>query len=265
MSSSLDKDRSYDQCNNIGCMTTRDDGRLLKCGGCGVARYCVRRLLIILRNTLTLPQSKECQKSDWKNHKPACKRHRFARDTFSQNPNDDIYMRVSKWILKHRPSLGDALVCSLNVPKNPQAQRKSGLQVSVKYLADQPDDRCLVITAIERLNLDDLTALSPEFAMAADSRHSYEVQSLRADAEMYGTGLVFLLVWQELDYLFMRGLPITFDHVMAEEVVPAKDSVWQEDLLRKTGCIPLIEAGLAHTCCAHCRHPDGTHDIHHRH
>ncbi|TCD66753.1 hypothetical protein EIP91_000994 [Steccherinum ochraceum] len=256
------KDRSYDQCNNIGCEVTSGDGRRLQaCAGCGIARYCVRPSYFLGHSATcvdTKEKSKVCQKSDWKNHKPACKGHQFARTRLSQpggTKKEDIYMRVSKWILKHRPSLGDAMVCSFDIPHNPHAQRRQVLEVDAKYLHDQDDERCLVITGIRRGKLDDwVKNMGGQFALAAEQRQSYEEQSVRADPEAYGTGLVFLQVMQEHDLLFMRSLPITFDLEMAGEVVPRKDSEWQDALLRKTGCIPLIQAGLAHTHCEHCNH-----------
>ena len=163
-------------------------------------------------------------------------------------------MRVSKWIIKHRPSLGDAMVCSFNIPKNPRMQRKQVLEVSAKFLPEQSDERCLVIFDIKRGDLAQLVKEGGQFAAAAEARKSYEVQSIAADPDFYGTGLVFLFVWYNKELLFMRGLPISFDHEMANKVVPERDAVWQDELLKKTGCIPMIRAGLAHMCCDHCDH-----------
>lgn len=254
------KDRSYDQCNNVGCETTSGDGiKLQACAGCGIARYCVRRhtLMKSVAFANLSMQSKPCQKADWKNHKPACKGHQLARTHLSapgSSKKEDIYMRVSKWILKHRPSLGDAMVCSFDIPHNPNRQRTHVLEVDAKYLHDQDDERCLVITAIRRGKLSDWVGLGGQFELAAEQRRSYEIQSRRADPEAYGTGLVFLQIMLENAPLIMRSLPITFDLEMAGEVVPERDEVWQSDLLRKTGCVPLIQAGLAHTHCEHCDH-----------
>lgn len=51
-------DATWDACPiHMGCKTCgKTDSQLMRCGKCGVVRYC----------------SKECQASDWKMHKKAC-------------------------------------------------------------------------------------------------------------------------------------------------------------------------------------------------
>lgn len=58
-------------CLNCGSMTREDGGKLLLCNSCGMAAYC----------------SRECQKADWKVHKPDCNTRRRQPD---KTPNAGV-------------------------------------------------------------------------------------------------------------------------------------------------------------------------------
>ncbi|TCD66754.1 hypothetical protein EIP91_000995 [Steccherinum ochraceum] len=213
------RNRSYDQCTNVGCeITTAEGTHLQACRACGVARYC----------------SRECQKSDWKTHKKQCKKHQDASNRLnnSEDPSlQNAYARVTKWILRHRPALGEALISSFDLPNNPYAHRRQILEVTARYLPDVDDEHCLVLMSVRR---GDLSATAqPYFVELVQQRETYEELSVRADPDVYGTGLVLLMVHHGDVQLFARSLPITFTSERGIAEVE-EDRVWKAELWKRT-------------------------------
>lgn len=114
-------------CQNPGCGKSRlDEGvTLSRCAGCKIALYCVSFTIppkkLHLCNSRLHHQSKECQKAGWPAHKTTCKLNQRSQEVaavrMAQAPNQgDILKRLRAFCTKHRPSLAEYGIRSLDLP-----------------------------------------------------------------------------------------------------------------------------------------------------
>lgn len=166
--------------------------------------------------------------------------------------------------MRHRSILGEAMLAMLDIPNNPQNQAKKALRVFAKYLPDKDSEQCLAIFGVGSSELMEMAECGHWDPWVFQQRVEYEKDAIRLDPDTYGTGFIVLHVMfghQMKDLMFSRILYHTFDQEWMDVEVPGYYQ-WQVELWQNTGSVSLVEAGIPHTCCEHCRNDIGYHHTH---
>ena len=97
-------------CWNCGTTTTASGAKLQSCGSCRKVWYCVRYIPLsqYFRPADTPAQSKECQRADWKDHKPTCKFHTKMEPILNESEGTRLLSVIRKWAERYSFALNGA-------------------------------------------------------------------------------------------------------------------------------------------------------------
>lgn len=149
---------------------------------------------------------------------------------------DDFESRVNKWVLKwHHRVLGFALLSSLRLPTNPQAQKKQLLLVDAHYIPNVPEQHCLAIKNMQVSTLEEMKVHNPlcadQLTQAGEMPERIEEERKKGNPNCYGTGLVMVRFSKDgLDGTMLRVLPFTFEKDSASRTLPG-DWYWKACVL----------------------------------
>lgn len=164
-----------------------------------------------------MSQSKECQKSDWPSHKVWCKTHQ-AGDAGETEDWRDLYRRIPIWRKTQTQALRDALVSSLDLPKNSNAHRDAGIRVYLVYHPERSPAVCMQVERIARMRYAGQEGQQRQ--QLSTSRIHYEKQyKLQNPVLCYGAGLAVLSIKHkgDPDGLKLYVIPLEISTLEAQE------------------------------------------------
>lgn len=168
-------------------------------------------------------QSKECQTSDWKDHKTWCKTWQKAGDGDEGRSWRRLQRRLYVWRRIHLRALKDGLLAFFQLGmRDGYAHRTTALGVTIVYEPQTAVARCMRVERIESLRYDETAS------QWADSRAQYETQLKTRDRRaFYGAGQVILNVRCEEDLGEPTVLPVVLPITVVDASVPPR-SGWEE-------------------------------------
>ncbi|KZV92294.1 hypothetical protein EXIGLDRAFT_836581 [Exidia glandulosa HHB12029] len=199
------------------CYKTTDDlpagTKLLGCGACGRAHYC----------------SRECQKVNWKDHKPFCTANQGVLGAIQTHENRSLATcedALKKWIQLQRPLLFLTLARALELYKTPNRIMDELLVIVLSRTSERAIEKAFVV---EEASVVPMEMVAEKLGPALTSILERSKNSLSSGGG--GCGLVMSLV---KDYDISHVTPVQFEHpVTTEEVKP--EPQWEEQLKAAVG------------------------------
>jgi len=106
----------------------------------------------------------------------------------------EVFERVGEWLVKHRPSLENALIAFLNLAANPKAHQRFGMKIDLTHVIEDEVLRCMRVDHVSPCDLAQLALQDDVFKIVVDSREREEAEYIAEDPEHYGVGLILLTV-----------------------------------------------------------------------
>ncbi|KAF7799000.1 hypothetical protein EIP86_010230 [Pleurotus ostreatoroseus] len=190
-----------------------------------------------------MAKSRECQTSDWPSHKVWCKTHKASTNT-EQADWRDLHRHMPLWRKAHTQALREALISSLDLPRNPAAHRVSALRLYLVYHPDRDPAVCMQVERIVRMKY--VGQDGRQRQQLSESRAHYERQFiLQNTGTCYGAGLAILSVKHkgDPDGLTLYAVPLEISMLDARE---SPCSFWMELLAKRLHVGMLVDPEMDH-------------------